>query len=503
MTTVAKKTTPPQPLEMIAAVDLGSNSFHLVIARIQRGKLYILDRLRETTRLAAGLESDQRLTAEVQRRALDCLKRFGQRLAVLPQGSVRAVGTNTLRHARNAEQFLLRAQQALGHPIEVVGGQEEARLIYLGVAHSLAEQSGKRLVVDIGGGSTELIIGKDFEPLHMESLQMGCVTSSMGHFPGGAITAGSMRRAEIAAQQELLNITERYRSIGWSHCIGSSGTVNAILDIITAHGWSPDCITLSSLKKLRKRLITAGHIKRLRLPGLRADRAAVLPGGLAVLLAVFESLGLERMYAASGALREGLLYDLHGRIRHQDIRERSVARLVAQYQADTAQAKRVEHTALHCLEQLTQWNLLPYQTLLGWSAWLHEIGLAVSHSQYHKHSAYLSEHSELPGFSRQDQRLLAILLLGQRNKFPVTTLAELQPERAQIAKRLCILLRIATLLQRSRSSKPLPDFSVIAKGAILQIKFPRGWLARHPLTQADLAQEIKYLSAAKIKLKAE
>ena len=503
MTTVAKKTAPTQPLEMIAAVDLGSNSFHLVIARIQRGKLYILDRLRETTRLAAGLESDQRLTAEVQRRALDSLKRFGQRLAVLPQGSVRAVGTNTLRHARNAEQFLRRAQQALGHPIEVVGGQEEARLIYLGVAHSLAEQSGKRLVVDIGGGSTELIIGKGFEPLHMESLQMGCVTSSMTHFPGGAITADSMRRAGIVAQQELLNITERYRSIGWTHCIGSSGTVNAILDIITAHGWSPDCITLPSLKKLRKHLIAAGHVKRLRLPGLRADRAPVLPGGLAILLAVFESLGLERMYAASGALREGLLYDLLGRIRHQDIRERSVVCLAAQYQADAAQAKRVEQTALHCLQQLPQWNLHPYQILLGWSARLHEIGLAVSHSQYHKHSAYLAEHSDLPGFSRQDQRLLAILLLGQRNKFPVTTLAELQPERAQIAKRLCILLCIATLLQRSRSSKLLPDFSVTAKGAALHLKFPRGWLARHPLTQADLIQEIKYLSAAKIKLKAE
>lgn len=500
---MAKKTATQQPPEIIAAVDLGSNSFHLVIARIQRGKLYILDRLRETTRIAAGLEGDQRLTAETQRRALDCLKRFGQRLAVLPHGSVRAVGTNTLRRARNAEFFLRRAQQALRHPIEVVGGQEEARLIYLGVAHSLAEQSGKRLVVDIGGGSTEIIIGKGFEPLQMESLQMGCVTTSMAHFPGGAITADSMRRAEIAAQQELLNITERFRSVGWSHCVGSSGSVNAILDIIIAHGWSPDCITLPSLKKLRKRLIAAGHIKRLRLPGLRADRAAVLPGGLAILLAVFESLGLERMYAASGAMREGLLYDLLGRIRHQDIRERSVARLATQYQTDTAQAKRVQQTTLHCLEQLPQWNLQPYQTLLGWSARLHEIGLAVSHSQYHKHSAYLAENSDLPGFSRQDQRLLAILLLGLRNKFPVAALAELQLERAQIAKRLCILLRIATLLHRSRSSKLLPDFSITSKGATVRLKFPKGWLARHPLTQADLILEIKYLSTAKIKLKAE
>ncbi|HWQ95036.1 MAG TPA: exopolyphosphatase [Gammaproteobacteria bacterium] len=499
---MAKKITPP-PLEIIAAVDLGSNSFHLVIARINRGKLYILDRLRETTRIAAGLDKNSRLTAQAQRRALDCLKRFGQRIAGIAPGSVRAVGTNTLRRAQNAKSFLQRAQQALGHPIEIIGGREEARLIYLGVSHSLADDAGKRLVVDIGGGSTELIIGERFEPLHMESLQMGCVTSSLSHFPSGAITPASMRRAEIAAQQELQNLTRHYRSIGWTSCIGSSGTINAIHEIITANRWSLDGITRSSLKKLRKHLLAAGHVNRIQLPGLRSDRAPVLPGGMAILLSVFESLDIEQMHATGGALREGLLYDLLGRIRHKDIRDRSVARLSIQYHVDTDQAKRAEQTALRCLKQLPQWKLDPYQPMLGWSARLHEIGLAISHSQYRKHGAYLVEHSDMPGFSRQEQQLLATLILGQRNKFPLAVFTDLQAEQARAAKRLCVLLRLAVLLNRSRSRQPLPKISITAKGDVVQIKFPRGWLNKHPLTQADLDQEIKYLKAAKIKLKAE
>lgn len=500
MSALAKKITPPPP-EIIAAVDLGSNSFHLVIARITRGKLYILDRLRETTRIAAGLDKNNRLTAQAQRRALDCLKRFGQRIAAIAPGSVRAVGTNTLRRAQNAKSFLQRAQQALGHPIEIIGGREEARLIYLGVSHSLADDAGKRLVVDIGGGSTELIIGERFEPLHMESLQMGCVTSSLSHFSGGAITPASMRRAEIAAQQELQNLTRHYRSIGWTNCIGSSGTINAIQEIIAANRWSLDGITRSSLKKLRKHLLTAGHVNRLQLPGLRSDRAPVLPGGVAILLAVFESLDIEQMHATGGALREGLLYDLLGRIRHKDIRDHSVARLSIQYHVDTDQAKRTEQTALRCLKQLPQWKLDSYQPMLGWSARLHEIGLAISHSQYHKHGAYLVEHSDMPGFSRQEQQLLATLILGQRNKFPLAVFTDLQAERARAAKRLCILLRLAVLLNRSRSRQPLPKFSITAKGDVLQINFPAGWLNKHPLTQADLAQEIKYLKAAKIRLR--
>ncbi len=503
MNALAKKITPPQPPEIIAAVDLGSNSFHMIIARINRRDLYTLDRLRETIRLAAGLDKNNRLTAKAQRRALDCLKRFGQRIAAIPPGGVRAVGTNTLRRTQNAKSFLQRAQQALGHPIEIIGGREEARLIYLGVAHSLADDAGKRLVVDIGGGSTELIIGERFEPLHTESLQMGCVTSSLNHFPGGAITLASMRRAEIAAQQELQVIAGQYRAIGWANCIGSSGTINAIQEIIAANRWSPDGVTLPSLKKLRKHLLAAGHINRLQLPGLRSDRAPVLPGGVAILLAVFESLDIERMHATGGALREGLLYDLLGRIRHKDIRDHSVTRLSIQHHVDTGQAKRVEQTALRCLKQLPQWKLDSYQPMLGWGARLHEIGLAVSHSQYHKHGAYLVEHSDMPGFSRQEQQLLATLILGQRNKFPLSVHADQQTERAKAAKRLCVLLRLAVLLNRSRSRQPLPKFSITAKGDVLQINFPAGWLNKHPLTQADLAQEIKYLKAAKIKLKTE
>lgn len=487
--------------DSLAAVDLGSNSFHMIVARVTQGELQVVDRMREMVRIAAGLNKKYYLSAEVQERAIACLQRYAQRLGVMPPGSVRAVGTNTLRRARNAPAFLALAQQALGYPIEIISGQEEARLIYIGVAHSLADDAHRRLVIDIGGGSTEFIIGEHFEPLHMESLEIGCVSGTLNFFPKGVISCAHWESAYIAASQELQAIAGQFRQRGWEVCIGASGTVKAIFDIVNAQQWG-DSITLVGLRKLRARLLSAGHIRRLNLPELSSERAAVLPGGLAILLAIFDSLGIERMRVSDGALREGLLYDLLGRVRQEDIRERTVTALCARYHVDMEQAARVEQTAQVCFEQLSStWPLKDYEPMLGWAARLHEIGLAVSHSQYRKHGAYLVGNSDMPGFSRQDQQLLTALILGQRSKLLLDLFAPLPDKLAKAAIPLCILLRLAVLLHRSRSDSPLPRFSCSAEDKTIQLKFPKKWLNDHPLTQADLVQEARHLKAAGIGLK--
>ncbi len=488
--------------ETLAAVDLGSNSFHMIIARLAGGQLHTLDRLREMVQLGAGLNKKNCLTQTVQLRALACLRRFGQRLRGMPPGSVRVVGTNALRQAKNARPFLRAAQRALGYPIEIIGGGEEARLIYLGVARTVPHDGKQRLVIDIGGGSTEFIIGKGLEAQHVESVELGCVSGSRRHFPNGSITRTTLQRAEIAARQELQTLAAQYRSIGWEICIGASGTINAIHDVVRANGWSDQGITYDSLRKLRKRLLSLGHVSKLKLAGLRSERAAVFPGGVAILFAIFESLGLEHMTVSDGALREGLLYDLLGRIRHKDIREHTVAALCARYHVDSKQAARVAHTASALLTQTADaWKLTEYANLLGWAAQLHELGLAVSHQSYHRHSAYLVANSEMPGFSRQDQQLLTALMLSQRSKPAPILFKELPDGLAKITQRLSVLLRTAVLLHRSRSEQASPKLKLIATPKILQVKFPRGWLNKHPLTQADLAQESRYLKAMQIQLR--
>lgn len=488
----------------IAAVDLGSNSFHMVVARPVNGHLNVLDRLRESVRLAAGLDVNGELDAAAQQRAIACLERFGQRLRDMPPGSVRAVGTNTLRKAHNSDAFLEAAAAALGHPIEVISGLEEARVIYLGVSHSLPASPGQRLVMDIGGGSTELIIGEGFEPIYMESLYMGCVSLSQEHFSDGNISAKAMRRAEIAAGQELQAIEQDYRRLGWGSAVGSSGTIRAVGDVLQAMGWSDGGITLSALHRLREAMIAAGHVDRLvNLQGLPAERAPVFPGGVAILIATFAALGIERMQVSDGALREGLLYDLMGRIRHEDVRGRTIAALSDRYHVDKAQARRVHATATYALHQVMQaWKLEEEcaVSLLEWAAQLHEIGLAVAHNGYHKHGAYLLEFSDMPGFSRQEQKALSALVRSHRRKFAPAVFRVLPEAQRERLMRLSLLLRLAVLLHRSRADIPLTPFHMEADGKSLTVRFPAGWLELHPLTQADLAQEAEMLKEGKFKL---
>lgn len=492
------------PCDTLAAVDLGSNSFHMVVAQVcDGGALQVVDQLREQLQLAAGLDDDRRLSPEFRDRAVACLERFGERLGGLRRDKVRAVGTNTLRTMRGSAEFLIAAERALGYPIAVIAGHEEARLIYLGVAHSLAEDGGRRLVVDIGGGSTELIIGQRFEPSHRESLFLGCVSASRAHFPGGVLSEGAFQRAEIAARLELEAVERRFRRVKWDDCIGSSGTIKAVRSVLVANGWSAGSITRKGLEKIRRALVRAGNVEALAMDGLSQERTGILPGGLAILIAVFDSLGIREMKVSEGALREGLLYDLLGRIGHEDVRERTIAALARRYQVSQRFAERVAQTVEACRAQVEAvWDLAGEEQgkMLQWAARLHEVGLAVSHQGYHKHGAYLLRYSDLPGFSREDQTVLSLLIRAQRRRFPREELVELPEAAVKPVTRMCVLLRLAVLLNHGRSPEPFPAFRLTAGDDTLELVFPDGWLDRHPLTRANLEQEAASLKAERLRL---
>ena len=492
----------------IAAVDLGSNSFHLKVARVdEAGHLQVVDRLREMVRLAAGLDPETRCLDEAtQARALETLARFGQRLRDLPREAVRVVGTNTLRSAKNAAEFIARAEAVLGHEIEIISGREEARLIYLGVAASLSGDE-RRLVVDIGGGSTEVIVGQGLQPIERESLHMGCVSWTRAHFPDGRLSAGAWRRAVLAARAQLEPVEAVFRRLGWERAVGASGTVRAVAKVTEALGGAAGTITIEGLEKVADAVLEARRIERLRLPGLDAQRAPVFPGGLAVLTALFQGLGIEAMEVSDGALREGLLYDLLGRLhRHQDSREESIRDLQRRYHVDPDQARRVAETAQALWRRLggelkitdPRWG-----RELEWAALTHEIGMDIAHSQYHKHGAYILQHADLAGFSRQEQLRLSLLVRLHRRKFnPALADVLVEKEARRAVVRLAPLLRLAVLLHRSRAplALPLTDCELAAGKGWLSIRFPAGWLDAHPLTRADLEQEADYLAAGKWRL---
>jgi len=488
--------------DTFAAVDLGSNSFHLVIARREpNGALVIIDRLREMVRLAAGLDDERRLSAESRTRALECLGRFGQRLGEIPPANVRIVGTNTLRKARNADEFVRAAEDALNHRVEIVSGMEEARLIYLGVVRSLA-QDGRRLVMDIGGGSTEFIIGDGPEPVEKASLHMGCVSHSQRFFGDGTITKKAFDAAELAARVEIEPIETRFRELDWSAAIGASGTVKAVANALQEAGWSPGTITAKGLKRLRKSLIECGHVDRIELAGVKSERCPVFPGGVAILRAAFAALGIEEMRFSDGALREGILVDLPGRLEHIDSRAASVERLATRFHADAAQNARILRTAGWLFEQVrADWGLDPEdEWLLRWAVQLHEIGLDIAHSSHHKHGAYIIAHTDLAGFARAQQQELAALVRAHRRKLPLDELKAANGRTRGRLVGLAMLLRVAVLLHRSRSDTPLPQFRVAGTKSALRIVFPDRWLEAHPLTQADLAEEAGHLASEGLRL---
>ncbi len=484
-----------QDPEIIAAVDLGSNSFHMIVCRIQHEQIIVIDRLREMVRLAEGIDDKKHLSSNVQDRALDCLTRFGQRLRNVHASSVRIVGTNTLRSAKNAIDFISKAEKCLGHSIEIISGVEEARIIYLGVAHSLAADQERRLVMDIGGGSTELIVGEQFDPLYLESLYMGCVSMSKRFFKSGKITKKKINNAKIAVEQELEPYINRLNHFQWQNAVGASGTIRAINKIVHDQGWAENGITPESLDQLLDHLCEAGHIDDVELEMLDPERAPVFTGGLIILYVTFKCLNIKNMRVADGALREGLIHDLLGRIHHEDVRSKSINALAERYHVDQAQSQRVQLTASYSLEQLAaSWDidLKEHIQWLDWAAKIYEIGFDIAHNGYQKHGAYIIEQSDIAGFSRQEQQLLSLIILSHRRKFPYDKLLELPTYWHDLAKKLCIIFRLATLLNRSRTDLT-EKFRLSVDTNKITIKFADDWLAQHSLTHADLLQESEYL----------
>ncbi len=488
----------------MAGVDLGSNSFHMVVARVEEdGRVHVLDRLRDPVRLAAGLNERQELTDEAIERALAALERFGERLRELPDSAVRAVGTNTLRRARNGGDFEERAGAALGHPIEIISGHEEARLIYLGVAHSMPGLTGNHLVLDIGGGSTECVIGTGFEPLVLDSFYMGCVSYTQRFFGNGRLARENFRRAEVAAELELTSIAGRYRRAGWQHVSGGSGTILAVSEVLRANAWTKKFITRRALEKLVQAMIDQKRIEKLSLRGLEGDRIAVFAGGVAILAAVFDQFGIEEMAPSAGALREGLVHELVGRVDAGDLRDRTVETFVARYKVDRAQAERVERTALALLDQASRtWELDAEvaRRLLAWAARVHEIGLSINYAGYHKHGAYILGNGEMPGFSIDEQSMLAAIVGGQRRKLSKRQFSAIPGERGRLALQLALLLRVAVRLHHSRSDEALPEIGLRAEDSALVLEFPPGWLEARPLTRADLEEEAGYLEKVGVAL---
>jgi exopolyphosphatase/guanosine-5'-triphosphate,3'-diphosphate pyrophosphatase len=485
--------------EVLAAVDLGSNSFHMVVGELRHGQLTIIDRLKETVRLSEGLVDGGALTSAAKQRALECLSRFGERLRDMHASSVRTAGTSALRRAADSGAFLVEAEKALGHPIEVISGIEEARLIYAGVSHSMPPNEGFRLVLDIGGGSTELILGEGDKPKALESLHMGCVLMTERYFSGGRITKENMDAARLTARLKLRPVKAFFRDAAAIEAVGTSGTIISTeavalhLGIIESNDLTPD-----SLEKLIDRVLEFDHIDDLSLGGLSDRRAQVWPGGLAILVELLEVLRIKRLKVSDGALREGLLYDHLGRLQHEDARERSVQALGHRYNVDQGQSERVAETSGQLLKQVASaWGLNSDRAanVIVWAGRLHEIGLDISHSNFQKHGAYIAENADLPGFPRSEQRLLSYLIAAQRSSFEKSRLRSLPSQWRVSALRLAILLRLAVLLNRSRSAVDLTGIRATADKGELRLKFPDGWLEANPLTIADLEREQAFLAA--------
>lgn len=494
------------PRDLVAAVDLGSNSFRMLVAQVVKTpsgtQLRPIDTLRESVRLAAGLTDNKLLGNDAYQRGLAAIRRFGERIRGFDAAKVRAVATNTLRVAKNAPSFIRDAEEALGFPIEVIAGVEEARLIYIGAAHEVSAVQGNRLVVDIGGGSTEFIIGKGYEPKLMESLYIGCVSHSLRFFPKGNIDAHAFKEAELAARREIQVISGAYLKSGWKQVIGSSGTARALADLIAENNFNGQqsegltmgrvngasgLITRDGLRAMKKHLLKYDNISQVELAGLKDDRRSVWPGGLAIMIAVFDELGIESMEVTDAALRVGVLYDLLGRSQHDDMRFVTVEQFMQRYAVDRDQAKRVGMLAAEFLAQLPKPDAEDREdniALLQWAANLHEIGLSIAHNGYHKHSAYIAGNADMPGFSKNDQARLAALLIGHAGK-----LGKLANNPSFRDWRMLFCLRLSQVLCRGRSDIQLPKVKVSEVDGSYLVSLSKDWVDAHPLTEFSLLKE--------------
>lgn len=473
----------------LAAVDLGSNSFRLEIGRLEHGRIQRTEYLKETVRQGNGLDAERNLTPEAMQRGWDCLARFAERLAGFPRAQVRAVATQTLREARNREAFLERAHRILGFPIDVISGHEEARLIYQGVAHLLPQSDERRLVVDIGGRSTELILGSAYTPRRMESFRVGSVAWSMRFFPDGQLGEGAFDAAEVAAQAILDEAQDVFQAGAWDLAYGSSGTVGAVADILATTGTPVGTIDREALQGLRRTLIAARHVDRLRLDALKDDRKAVIAGGVSILCAVFDMLGIRQMHAANGALRHGVLYDLLDRqAAETDVRGATVDHLMRRFKVDAAQAQRVAAVARQLWSQSATQADDNGRLLrkLEWAARLHEIGSIVAHEDHHKHGAYLLDHVDAAGFAQPELHRLSQLVLGHRGK--LRKLDVDWEDAAFVHQLLC--LRLAVILCHARRA---PDLNGIDLTQVdvrtYRLRLGTAWADRFPQSNHLLREE--------------
>ena len=481
------------PSPLYAAIDLGSNSFHMLVVREVAGAIRTVARVKRKVRLAAGLDHDNRLSQEAMARGWDCLRLFAEQLQDVPKENTRIVGTATLRLATNVDDFLREAERILGHHIEVISGEDEARTIYQGVSWTSSGE-GKRLVIDIGGASTEMVIGEQSEAKLLNSLHMGCVTWLKRHFRDGLLNEANFTAAIDAAKAVLAPVAAHYTALGWTTCVGASGTVQALQEIMVAQGRS-ERVTLSKLHELREQAMQCGQMDQLVLQGLAPERLTVFPSGLAILIAVFECLHIDTMTLAGGALREGLIYGMVGRKRDCDARERTADSLITRYQLDRDQAERVRDVALQAFAQVQgPWHLseLYGRPMLRWAAMLYELGLCIEYKKAPQHAAYIIDNIDMPGFTPAQKQLLSALVLNQRDDFHLDVLERQNAVSQAQACRLVRLLRIAIILCMRRTEGTVPAFRLTVQADNedgLLISLPSGWKQVHYLRASELQAE--------------
>lgn len=494
--------------KLYAAIDLGSNSFHMIISRESHGQMQVIDKHKEMVRLRAGLDAEGNLTPKAFEGAIECLRRFGQLLKNIPYSQVRAVGTNTLRNAKNSVEFLRQAREALGHEIQIIAGQEEARLIYLGVCHGLANIEEQRLVMDIGGGSTEYIIGEGFQQKHLTSTEMGCVSITQKFFDADEITEKKMAKAINHCRLILRPHRVTLSNLGWQTAIGASGSIKSIGNILKENGWTHGEITLEGMKQLKKALSEAGSTSAAfenGIKGIKEERVPVLSGGLAILMATFEELQIEQMQVSPNALREGLIYDTLGRINEEDTREATVASMQNWLKVDVKQAQRVAETSNMLYRQAhNSWQLrdpdYSYPKLLKWGASLHEAGIVISYKRYRHHSAYIVENADMAGFTQQEKQMLGAMLLNHRGKFAPEVFNALNEPHTEKLMYLTVVLRLAVRIHRGREDE-MPNITLmIEEQSNIHLEFEELWLKQHPLTKMDLEIEAGRLEQMGFKL---
>jgi len=468
---------------MYAAVDLGSNSFRLHIGEAVAGQMHIVRTARDPIRLAAGLGPDNRLSQEAMDTAVRCLRDFSAILRQHRLDAVRVVATNTLRVAKNADVLLPRLEEAIGYPVEIISGEEEGRLIYMGVARALGRPDERRLVIDIGGGSTEIIIGAGDAIALVESFSIGTHPHSATYFPAGHVKPDAFETAVNAARARVEDVADQYRTAGWDGVYGSSGTIRAISEVIARNGIGDGAMSLASLLALRDRLIDLGHINAFDLPGVKRERVIVMVGGLAILIGVMQELGVTTMNAINAGVRLGVLSDLELRANRLDRRDQAIQDCMRRFGIDAGRAARTAAIAAKLFDRLAPQDDTVKPHLLR-ASMLHEVGQSVSHTGAHKHAAYIVEHADLPGFTAREQRLMSAIVLGQKGNLRKVREALAVPDLAKAV----LALRLAAVFMHARIDAEADALRLRMKGRI-EIETPRGWLRQHPTVASWFEKE--------------